>query len=131
MVAGQPTAQHASSSTTIDLPRCPLGGSCPLGTSAPRLARRPRYDPAQRITAAEALRDPYLSPACPPLPADELAVAAWVHATLAAGAPAGSSATAQQQQQQQPAAAPPCLHGYPAAAAEAPLPPDWRHQELL
>ncbi len=90
--------------------------------------RHARYDPAQRITASEALRDPYLSPACPPLPADELAVAAWVHATLAAGAPAVSTTAAAQQQY---AAAPPCLHGYPAASAEAPLAPDWRHQELL
>ncbi|KXZ49794.1 CDKI1 protein [Gonium pectorale] len=42
-----------------------------------------RYDPAQRITAAEAARHPYLTSADPP-PADQAEIAAWLTATLAA-----------------------------------------------
>lgn len=49
-----------------------------------------RYDPAQRITAAEAVQSRYLI--CqPPLPADEAEIAEWLLATLAAADRVGTA----------------------------------------
>ncbi|GIM10998.1 hypothetical protein Vretimale_14589 [Volvox reticuliferus] len=61
----------------------PLGQLLP-GASVPALeflARFLRYDPAQRITAAEAVRSGYLNRQSP-LPADEAEISQWLLKTL-------------------------------------------------